>query len=93
MTAARAICLLEHAEPNGQVLRWYPDLEAAEHGDALASANRRGATFYRTEVPAHVRDSAAAAHRELHGDRHADVRHYVTHVRVDGQLVPRDEAR
>lgn len=78
---------------DGTVVRWYASLDAAEHHDPVASASRNKVEFYRETVHARIRDAAEAAHRELAADRHADVRHYTTHVRNPaGVLVARGGA-
>lgn len=63
---------------DGTVVRWYASLDAAEHGDELASASRNRVEYLRDDLPARLRDAVEAAHRELSGNRNADIRHYLT---------------
>ena len=86
MTAARAICLLTSGD-DGATLRWYADADAVERREELASASWQH-LLLRGTAPAHVKDAAMAAHRELTANPVADVRHYVTHQLVDGRLMP-----
>lgn len=74
---------------DGTVIRWYANLDAAEHGDPVASASRNRVEVYRDDVHPRIRDAAEAAHRELAANRHADVRHYTTHEKTRGGIQPR----
>lgn len=76
---------------DGRVIRWYDNEAAVEQHDQVASASRNAVEFYRDDIPAHVRDAAQGAHRELAKNRDADVRHYATHTKtLFGPLVPVD---
>lgn len=74
---------------DGTTIRWYTDEATVERHDPVASASRNKVEFYQDDVPAHVRDAAQAAGRELAKDRDADVRHYATHTKtLFGPLTP-----
>lgn len=84
------VCVATPTVMDGTVVRWYADLAAHEQGNVIASASRNRVEFHRDEVHPRIRDAVQAAHRELSGNRHADVRHYTTHRRdgLSGPLVP-----
>jgi hypothetical protein len=66
-------------ETDGTVIRWY--LKTTPNSrDLIASASRRHVRFHREDLPlpASVVDAARAAHRELHANPQADIRHYLT---------------
>jgi hypothetical protein len=78
---------------DGTVIRWNRNETDAEHVRPMASASRNRVELDEDRIPAELRarvtDAATAAHRELAGNRDADVRHYATHTHtLFGPLTP-----
>ena len=73
------LALESRGESDGTVIRWYHATTSTRHDRVLiASASRSHVRFYRDELPPRVFDNAHAAHRELHANPNADIRHYLT---------------
>jgi hypothetical protein len=64
-------------ETDGTVIRWYLKTTPNER-ERIATASRWHVRFDRDDIPARVFDNAHAAHRELHANPDADIRHYLT---------------
>lgn len=79
---------------DGTVVRWYRNAADAEAVRPMASASRNRVQIDEHLIPvellARVTDAAQGAHRELAGNRDADVRHYATHRHETpfGPLIP-----